>query len=84
MDGYNRSEDREYMKLAYLPEMAMQFRDGEMIVSIEWPGWGVLYDSGFSTDISQKCIWLTSYVMEPSDPTFVKYALNMCDFSVNN
>ena len=45
----------------------LQFRDGEMIVEVKFPGYGVLYEPAFSTDISETCVWMSPYWMEPPD-----------------
>ena len=69
MEANITDENRRAYKEAYLPEIAMQARDGQMIAYMEFDGWGISYDVGFSTDISQNCIWITPWVLEPDDPT---------------
>ena len=67
MDAEITAENRREYLLAYLPEIAMQCRDGDLITYMEFNGWGLQYDVGFSTDISQSCIWITPWVLEPFD-----------------
>ncbi len=31
-------------------------------------GWGIFYETGFSTDISENCMWITPYVRESPEP----------------
>lgn len=51
----------------YLPEIASQYRNREMIARIRFPGYGAFIDPGFSTDLSETCTWLSSFVKEPDD-----------------
>ena len=54
-------------KQAYILELASQHKNGEMMPQISFYGHGVFYMSGFLTDVSENCIWLTPFVTRPSD-----------------
>ena len=49
-------------------ELASQWREGEMLPRIEFPGFSLFYEFGFSTDISETCVWITPHVKQPGDP----------------
>ena len=56
-------------KRAYLPEVASQFNSKEVLLSVNFKGFGINHDGGgFSTDISDTCHWMTPFVIEPEDP----------------
>ena len=38
-----------------------------MVAEIKFPGYGVLYESGFSTDVSETCVWMTPFWIKPAD-----------------
>jgi hypothetical protein len=44
-----------------------------MIASASFPGWGLLYEPGFSTDISETCSWISVFHKEPDDPQDLRY-----------
>ncbi len=83
---FNISEENvDFLKRAVLPEVATQFRQGQMLPSIQFRclqrffsiytfapillrGFGIFYETGFSTDISENCLWLGPFVRETPDP----------------
>ena len=62
-------------KRAYLPEVASQFNSKEVLLSVNFKGFGINHDGGgFSTDISDTCHWMTPFVIEPEDPFDLRWA----------
>lgn len=55
-------------RAAFVPEVAAQFRMGQMIPMLKFAGQGVHFASGFSTDLSESCFWITPYLELPEDP----------------
>ena len=53
------------LKSAFIVEMAAQFRGGEMIAQVNFNGFGTYLEYGFSTDMSESCIWMTPMVKRP-------------------
>ena len=56
---------------AFLLELASQHFNGDMVPQIQFYGHGVHYGPGFSTDLSENCVWLTPFVSEPKDSSQV-------------
>lgn len=63
--------DPEY-KILYFTEVASQFRAKEVLVNMGFNGDGIYHESGFSTDTSNSCNWLTPFVKMPPDPYDLK------------
>jgi hypothetical protein len=40
----------------------------DLILSLTLKGFGIHYETGFSTDFSESCIWMTPLIKEPGDP----------------
>lgn len=65
--GTVQNSTDEYKK-ALLIEILTQFRDGEMIARYSFPGGFAVYQElGFSTDVSETCVWLSPLYVEPDD-----------------
>ena len=58
-----------HLKSAFVVEMAAQFRSGEMIAEVDFSGFGTYLEYGFSTDVSESCIWMTPMVKRPKGYT---------------
>ena len=84
MQEFDLEANRQKYERAFLPEVASQFRNGQMVPMMRFPGAGVFYGKGFSTDLSENCLWLTPYVQKPSDPETLQTALPYCKNGVNN
>ena len=54
------------LKSAFIVEMSAQFRAGEMISQVNFNGFGTFLEYGFSTDVSESCIWMTPMVTRPN------------------
>lgn len=72
--------DAQY-KLAFILEVATQFRAKEVLINVQFNGAGINHDGGgFATDVSDTCHWLTPFVKEPGDfqdlRTMVTFARN--------
>ena len=72
--GYHELEDANAstvrdLKSAFIVEMAAQFRSGEMIAQVNFNGFGTYLEYGFSTDVSESCIWMTPMVKRPKGYT---------------
>jgi hypothetical protein len=52
---------------AHVPELASQFRENELILRLDMKGVAINYQSGFTTDIAEACIWLTPFIKEPGN-----------------
>jgi hypothetical protein len=60
-------------KKAFLLEIATQFRAQEILLNLQFNGFGIHHDGGgFSTDISETCHWLSPFVLEPEDYSDLK------------
>ncbi|XP_059078307.1 uncharacterized protein LOC131876825 [Tigriopus californicus] len=55
------------IKRSSVVEAAAQFRDEEMITQVDFAGYGAFYESRFTTDISETCVWFTPFWERPSD-----------------
>lgn len=66
----NTTEEEAKYSRAYITELAAQFREEEFILRIQLKGYGVQFQVGFSTDVSESCIWITP---------FIKYSEDMSD-----
>ena len=53
------------LKSAFIVEMSAQFRSGELIAQVNFNGFGTYLEYGFSTDVSESCIWMTPMVKRP-------------------
>jgi hypothetical protein len=62
----NSTEDEARYSRAYVTELASQFREEEFISRIQLKGSGIQFQVGFSTDVSESCIWVTPFI-KPSD-----------------
>ena len=63
-------------KLAFLLEIATQFRAKEVLINIQFNGAGIHHDGGgFATDVSDTCHWLTPFVLEPGDMQDLTYTI---------
>ncbi len=62
--------DRQQEKRQFFSNIAAQFRYGEMVSRIRFPGHGVIIDLGFSSDVSDTCTWMTPLVREPEKIEF--------------
>jgi len=69
LNDMNISEHTDKIRLgrAFISEVGNQFRDEEFIVSVKLKGSGVFYQTGFSTDISESCTWLTPFIKHPAN-----------------
>jgi len=100
-DFINVTEDKlDGLKRAFLPEIASQFRfvcfvclplskapfrDGQMLASLSFRGYGAFLQTGFSTDMSENCLWLTPYVRKPEGtPTHLENTQPYCKMGANN
>ena len=61
------SNIEEQYSRSYLPELATQFRKEDLILRIKLAGYGIQYSGGFTTDVSESCIWLTPFIKQPGD-----------------
>jgi len=78
-------DNAEELKRAFLPEIASQFRNGQMISGISFPGHGIYLQTGFISDMSENCAWMTPYVLEPSgDPWYLVNGIPGCKMGANN
>ncbi len=69
----------KYMRFrAYVPELASQFREGELILRLEMKGVAINYQSGFTTDIAESCIWLTPFIKKPGNFWDLRYLFVIC------
>jgi hypothetical protein len=41
--------------------------------SIKLAGYGINYQNGFSTDISESCIWISPFIKQPGDMWDLRY-----------
>ena len=64
LEDANASTVRD-LKSAFIVEMSAQFRSGEMIARVNFNGFGTYLEYGFSTDVSESCIWMTPMVKRP-------------------
>ena len=62
----NSTEEEAKYSRAYVTELASQFREEEFITRIQLKGSGIQFQVGFSTDVSESCVWVTPFI-KPSD-----------------
>lgn len=55
------------LKRSSVVELASQFRDRELIAQVDFAGFGAYYESRFTTDISETCVWFTPFWKQPRD-----------------
>jgi hypothetical protein len=70
----NSTEEELKYSRTYVTELASQFREEEFILRIQLKGSGVQFQVGFSTDVSESCIWLTPFIKPSDDMTDVRQA----------
>jgi hypothetical protein len=58
--------ERRVLKRTYIVELAAQFRDGSLIMKVNFPGYGAYTEHGFATDISDTCVWMSPLSVETS------------------
>ena len=68
----NSTDDEAKYSRAYITELAAQFREEEFILRIQLKGYGVQFQVGFSTDVSESCIWLTPFIKFSEDMSDVR------------
>ena len=68
----NSTDDEAKYSRAYITELAAQFREAEFILRIQLKGYGVQFQVGFSTDVSESCIWLTPFIKFSEDMSDVR------------
>jgi len=68
----NSSEDETKYSRAYVTELASQFREEEFITRIQLKGSGLQFQMGFSTDVSESCIWVTPFIKPSEDMSDVR------------
>ena len=70
----NTTEEEARYSRTYVTELASQFREEEFILRIKLKGSGVQFQVGFSTDVSESCIWLTPFIKPSEDMSDVRQA----------
>lgn len=55
------------LKQSTVLEIASQFRERDLVVQVNFTGFGAFYSSQFTTDVSDTCVWFTPYWKEPKD-----------------
>ena len=68
----------------FVGEIAAQFRPGELLAQVNFSHYSVYTEYGFSTDISETCLWITPIVKDPpvedkQDFRYSKYFNSMDD-----
>ena len=76
----NTTEEEARYSRAYVTELASQYREEEFISRIQLKGSGIQFQVGFSTDVSESCIWVTPFIKpavpdDMSDVRFIKIIL---------
>lgn len=75
----NSTEDEARYSRAYITELAAQFREEEFILRIQLKGYGVQFQVGFSTDVSESCIWITPFIKFTEDMSDVRFVALQVD-----
>jgi len=52
---------------AFVTELASQFREAEFLLRLQLKGSGAMVEIGFTTDISESCLWITPYIKKPDN-----------------
>lgn len=65
-------EDKIRYGRAYVTELAAQYREAEFLLRLQLKGSGVQVQIGFSTDISESCIWITPFIKPSEDMNDVR------------
>ena len=73
----NSTEEETRYSRAYVTELALQYREEEFISRIQLKESGIQFQVGFSTDVSESCIWVSPFIKpgipnDMSDLRFVK------------
>jgi len=68
----NTTEDKFRYSRAYVTELAAQFREAEFLLRLQFKGSGAQVQIGFSTDISESCIWITPFIKPSEDMSDVR------------
>ena len=72
----NSTEEEAKYSRAYVTELASQFREEEFISRVQLKGSGIQFQVGFSTDVSESCIWITPFIKPSDDMSDVRFG---CD-----
>ena len=69
----NSTEEEAKYSRAYVTELASQFREEEFISRVQLKGSGIQFQVGFSTDVSESCIWITPFIKPSDDMSDVRF-----------
>lgn len=70
-------EEKVRYARAYVTEMASQFREAEFLLRLQVKGSGAMVQIGFTTDISESCLWITPYILPPGNMSDVRSVVNL-------
>ena len=69
------SVDRGREKRHYLTKLAAQFRYGEFLLAANFSGHGLVTSLGFTSDLTDACVWMTPVTKESEDVYDFQYRL---------
>jgi hypothetical protein len=67
------NEEKSRYGRAYVTELASQYREAEFLLWLQLKGSGAHVEIGFSTDVSESCIWITPFIKAPGDMTDLRF-----------
>jgi hypothetical protein len=71
----NSTEEKVKYSRAYVTELAAQYREAEFLLRMHFKGFGAQFQIGFSTDISESCVWITPFFKPSDDMSDLRYQI---------